>query len=450
MSVGRSILGWVIPPAIAALAIGLFMSMGSPPPPDRRVAAVAASVSVRSVAVEKVGGRIEIDSDGVVVPIREFTLAAEVPGRVLRRSDACQAGKFVKAGTVLFEIDPRDYELDVARLKGEFNQAVLNIEEIDEELAQNLESTGFSERQVELARRDVKRLEGLKNDRFVTESEHDRSLRDELTSNNAMTTLQGQRRVFIKRRSRLVESQGLAATMLERAELDLSRTRVIAPADGVVVDDKVEQDSFVTKGTPLVTLEDTSAAEVKMSLRMDEVASIWGGRAVGSGTPGGAYDIPSTSASVVYTLGSRSYRWEGLLSRQEGRGLDEKTRTLPCRVLVSDPMAVQAIDRYGDVLANLPPEAPRSLLRGMFVKVRVHVDTPMDLVSIPEDAQRPSGEVWVMRKGTLVILRPHARQVSGGRTLFESAESGLLPDDRVVTSQISNPREGMALAEDSR
>ena len=141
-----------------------------------------------------------------------------------------------------------------------------------------------------------------------------------------------------------------------------------------------------------------------------------------------------------------------MLSRQEGRGLDEKTRTLPCRVLVGEPRAVTAIDRYGAPLPQLPAGAPQSLLRGMFVQVRVHVDATEQLVSIPEDAQRPSGEVWVMRDGRLVILKPHAVQVAGGRAVFDSASSGLLPGDRVVTSQLSNPRDGMAIVEaaDSR
>jgi multidrug efflux pump subunit AcrA (membrane-fusion protein) len=83
----------------------------------------------------------------------------------------------------------------------------------------------------------------------------------------------------------------------------------------------------------------------------------------------------------------------------------------------------------------------------MFVEVRVHVDSPEQLVSIPEEAQRPSGDVWVMRDGKLVILSPRAIQVTGGRVIFDAAASGLLPGDRVVTSQLSHPRDGMAIVE---
>ena len=96
-----------------------------------------------------------------------------------------------------------------------------------------------------------------------------------------------------------------------------------------MVEDKVEQDSFVAKGQTLVILEDTRAAEVKTSLRMDEVAQVWGGiQAAGAREAGAPHDLPDAPARVVFTLGDRRFEWDGLLSRQEGRGIDEKTRTL--------------------------------------------------------------------------------------------------------------------------
>jgi len=77
----------------------------------------------------------------------------------------------------------------------------------------------------------------------------------------------------------------------------------------------------------------------------------------------------------------------------------------------------------------------------------VHVDPPAALVSMPEECQRPSGDIWVVREGQLVVLRPRPLQVSGGRVVFDAAASGLVAGDRVVVSQLSNPRPGMAVVE---
>jgi multidrug efflux pump subunit AcrA (membrane-fusion protein) len=446
MTVVRAILGWVLPLAILAAGIAAFMLMGSQPPPERKQTDVAAATPVRTTDVRAETEGLTIEADGVVVPLREVTLAAEVGGRLLHKSDACNEGQFVKAGTPLFEIDPRDYQLDVERLEQELKQAGHAIEELDEELVQNASSIELARRQVELAHRDVARLDTLKADKIVTEAEHDRSVREELTAANALTALEGQKRVLAKRRNRFLEAQALAETMLEKAQLDLSRTKIAAPIDGIVVEDKVEQDSFVSKGTPLVTIEDTRSAEVRTSLPMDDVARVWGGRRTGD-TARVAHDQLDTPATVVFKVGDAAYEWKGVLSRQEGRGLDEKTRTLPCRVLVSDPRQVTALDRYGAPLSELPLGAPQSLLRGMFVEVRVHVDPAEQLLSIPEEAQRPSGEVWVVRDGRLVILHPRPVQVTAGRVVFDATAAGLQPGDRVVTSQISHPRDGMEVVE---
>ena len=446
MRLFKTMLRWVLPLLILGAAIGGFLAMGSQPPPARKAVEPPAAVPVRTTPLQRIDGRIEIDADGVVVPLREVTLAAEVAGRIQRKAADCRAGQFVKAGTVLIEIDPRDYQLDVQRLEGEVRQAALTIEEIDEELAQNEASTELSRQQVDLAGREVDRLDTLKANRIATKTEHERAQREELSVTNSLSVLQGQKRVLTKRRSRLLEAQSLASTMLERARLDLSRTRVVAPVDGIVVDDTVEQDSFVSKGMALVTLEDTSAAEVKTSLRMDELSQVWGGRPAG-GDPRDAHDLSDAPARVLFTFAGRTYEWEGVLARQEGRGLDEKTRTLPCRVLVPKPAQVTALDRYGAAMPTLPPEAPRALLRGMFVDVRVQVDVPRPLVAVPQEAVRPSGELFVMRDGRLAILRPRPFHAGGGLVAFEEGESGLLPTDRIVISQLSGPREGMQLVE---
>ena len=114
---------------------------------------------------------------------------------------------------------------------------------------------------------------------------------------------------------------------------------------------------------------------------------------------------------------------------------------------VPEPTKLRALDRYGAALPVLPPEAPRSLLRGMFVEVWLHVNVPQPLISVPEEAVRPTGDLFVMRDGRLTILRPRPFHAAAGRIAYDERESGLLPDDRVVVSQIVNPRDGMELAE---
>jgi len=116
---------------------------------------------------------------------------------------------------------------------------------------------------------------------------------------------------------------------------------------------------------------------------------------------------------------------------------------------VSDPTDVEAIDRYGSVLPDLPPGAPKSLLRGMFVDVQVEVETNQPLVSVPCEALRPNGDVWAVRNKKLMILQPPLIQVSAGRAVFESTADGIQPDDQIVLSQIANPRANMLVVDNA-
>ena len=447
MEMFRTILGWVAPFFILGCGVAAFMAMGSQPPPARMTNGAMTAVAVKTIAATREPSLFQIDFDGVVVPLREVTLSAEVPGRIVKKTSDCQSGEFVEKGKLLLEIDARDYELEVRRLKQERKQAVLSIEEIDEEIKQNERSVELAKRQVELAHREVVRQNNLKSDRVVTEADYERALRDELSADSNLNSLQGQRRVLAKRRIRLNEAETLTATILERSQLDLERTHIIAPVSGIIVEEMVEAESFVSKGTPLVTIEDTSAAEVRVSIQMDDVSRIWSDSRRVPGAS--AYDFPDTPASVVYRIGNRQYRWQGVLERQEGKGLEERTRTLPCRVLVAEPTVVEAIDRYGSTLPELPAGAPKSLLRGMFVDVQVEVQTRQALVSVPCEALRPNGDVWIVKNKSLLILQPPLVQVVAGRAVFESTSDGIQPDDQVVVSQIANPRASMSVVDNS-
>jgi len=115
----RTVIRWLTPVVILAAGVAVFRFLGTQPPPERKPIEKPAATQVHAIEVVRESGGLTIDLDGVVVPLREVTLAAEVAGRVLRKAEACRAGRFVSAGTLLFEIDPRDYELDVARLERE-------------------------------------------------------------------------------------------------------------------------------------------------------------------------------------------------------------------------------------------------------------------------------------------------------------------------------------------
>ena len=230
---------------------------------------------VETVVILPHEGGISFSVDGLVVPFREIDLSAEIAGRVAKKADICRAGRFVTRGTPLIVIDKRDNELEVRRLQDELAQADVTLEELDVEVTSTEALIELAQGQLELQRKDLQRVESLAGRGFSTDSELDKSKRDELGLMNSVLTLKNQAQLLTTRRHRLESAEKLGKTQLEKAELDLARTNVVAPIDGVIVREMVEEDTFVQKGTSLVKLEDTSAVEVRCNLRMDQLLWLW-------------------------------------------------------------------------------------------------------------------------------------------------------------------------------
>jgi multidrug efflux pump subunit AcrA (membrane-fusion protein) len=439
------------------LAVGIagYLLLVYKPPAPEPEPIVRPPPLVETKPLERHEGSLDIRSDGSVVPFREISTSAEVSGRVVVKSNECNAGNFVTKGTLLLQIDPTDYELEIQRLTTQLVEAAASIEELEVEISNTGELIELSNEDLVLQKRELARMSNLSIG-VVTESELDRAKQAELAARNTLAVLKNQEHLQKTRRNRLNAVRKLVDIQLKKAELDLDRTHVTALINGVIVEDLVEEGDYVQKGTLLVTLEDTSAVEVKCSLRMDELYWLWRSKSQqDSATDQAArpYEIPQTSVTVIYELPQSHirYAWSGQLSRFDGIGLDERTRTAPCRVIVDDPLAVTMLEDPLRATASTPSGGiaigPPALVRGMYVSLQIHVATVGDFVRIPEEFVRPGKALWVARNGELRVIRPLRLielvnvTTSEGETsrvwIADAAASNLLPDDKVIITPLT-------------
>lgn len=423
---------------------------------------------VESVEVEPHREGLDIDIDGLVVPARDVTIATQVAGKVVYKSPLCEAGKFVTAGTVLFRIDAQDYQLEVDRLTKERAQADANLQEVDLELRNTEALIELAQEELSLQQRELQRQLQLRG-QAVSQSSIDQARRAELAARNALQTLENQKRLLESRRANTQIARELVEVRLEQARLNLERTEVKAPVQGVIVEEMVEEDSFVPVGAALARIEDTSRVEVRCSLKMEDLAWLWrqptpaadspyqpAGFLVeppgelleadkdAAAAPGhSAYQIPRAPVTVIYEISGRRFSWQGVLDRFEGVGLDERTRTMPCRVVVPDPRAVKRLDADGGDSAVGPP----ALVRGMFVRLRIHARPDATLVRVPEEAIRPGGKVWVVRDQRLHIAPVEVAAVVDGNAIIDAEASHLAVGDRVVVTPLAIAQEGMIVAD---
>jgi multidrug efflux pump subunit AcrA (membrane-fusion protein) len=398
---------------------------------------------VRTVQIRSYEDGLIFQTDGQVVPYREVSLAAEVAGRVQKKWPDCETGRFVLKGSPLIQIDPRDYELEAQRLTELARQADLNLDELVIERSNTDQLIELAEEELELRRKELRREQTLVEKKAGSEKELDAVRRAELVTRNALRKLLKERSLLDVSENRLNSEKKRLQAELEKAQLNVRRTRIVAPVDGMVMKDAVEEDGYVTPGTMLALLEDVSKVEVRFNLQMDELQWFWRHANVTRPTAkvesGGSYRLPNLPLTISYQVEGQTFDWQGTLSRYDGAGINAATRTVPCIAQVDDPRQARLVGESRPLQRAAPP----ALMRGMFVRVRLHVPLKESLLTMPEAAIRPGNKLWVVRDGKLHIEPAGVIQIYEGQALLMPAGENLSPGTEVVVSPLPFVVDGM-------
>lgn len=202
----------------------------------------------------------------------------------------------------------------------------------------------------------------------------------------------------------------------ERAALNVARARLTAPFNGIVVSESVDVGQWVAPGNPIVQLVGTDAVRVTASIPVDQLGHVDISEqddAEGVGRATVFQEMPDGSSVA------RSGQVTGVSG-----ALDARTRTATLVVSVANPY-----DGDG------PP-----LLPGAMVRLIVTGQNVDDVVPVPHKAVHENSKIWIVEDGRLQI-----RSVTiGWRTADTSyIVSGLSDGDRVITTNMALPVEGM-------
>ena len=105
----------------------------------------------------------------------------------------------------------------------------------------------------------------------------------------------------------------LTGQRLKRAELEFRRTKILAPADGVIVTEMVQQDAFVRQGEMVLQFENTEVSEVRCNLTTTDLDWI----RLNSKDKEKArsiYQLPKTAVEI-YDAAEPDVVWSGVLER---------------------------------------------------------------------------------------------------------------------------------------
>ncbi len=360
---------------LAGVAGAMLLASSRKAPP--RVERAAPGPLVEVLAAGRTDVPIVVEGHGEVVAKVAVEMVPQVAGRVVTVSPSMVAGGFFKADEILFVIEPRDYELGVERALAAVARAEVQLE------------------------------------RDQAEAEVAREEWEELHPGEAPSSGLVVREPQVRQAQAEVEA---AKADLSVARLNLERTRVSVPFDGVVVSENVDLGQFVTTGRALATVYGTDTVEVRVPLESKELA--W-------------FTVPTRSgdrgprAEVNSSFGGQRHTWEGRVVRMEAQ-LDATSRMAHVVIEVRRPFNPQG-DR--------PPLMPNT-----FVDVRIFGRSLDGVVPLPRHALRDGERVWVFDDGSLRILDVDVARADRERVYISG---GLEEGDEVIVSALDAVTDGM-------
>ena len=186
-------------------------------------------------------------------------------------------GDTVKSGDLLARIDSREYQLEVEELEAEisvaeeeFKKAVEGLR--PEEKEKLLARVRVNESALGLAIKEQDRFQKLVKDGVTAQSILDEV--DDRVRQAEERLREGKAAFEAAKQSRHEDIEQLKAEgkgivkRLEKAQLDLSKTLILAPFGGVVINKKIEEGAFVQAGSPVIEM--VSSARLKAVLEMPQ------------------------------------------------------------------------------------------------------------------------------------------------------------------------------------
>ncbi len=217
------------------------------------------------------GGR-HVETDNAYVKAHIVAVSADVAGPVIEVGVLDH--ERVEAGRLLFRIDPAPFQVEVERAEAQMAVVKTEIESLRAEYRVAMADAKEAEARIRFLRRQVERQAQLKARGMTREEQYDEARLNLETARQRLDAIN-------ERAARIVASLGgevdrpleqhpryqQAKAARDAAQLDLARTRVVAPAPGVVSNMKLQPGEHVAKGVPVFSLIESGPVWVEANFK---------------------------------------------------------------------------------------------------------------------------------------------------------------------------------------
>ena len=397
----------VIVAMLLVTAVGVILIRAVEEPRNAKSGPVPVPVEVARITPQDFTHRLE--ALGSVQAIREAAVSVKVSGPVTAIPPEIELGAPVEQGTLLAEIDPTPFRIDVSHREAQVARARAKVRTRQAEIARQKALININRDKLRLAQAEYDRLKSLFDEGGIAWVE----------VKSVELALRRTQEEFERAESGLREAEAehaVAEAELASAQADLSRaqdaladTQVRAPFAGIISEKPVTLGEQVAPGTILFRLADIKTVKVLIRIPADDVSFLH---------PGAKADI---------TLAGFAEPFEGRVAHIGPRA-DPKTRTFPVEILVEN-------------------RGPRQLLPGMFARATVPVRSYPQAILIPRASVLTEDTTPAVYVADAKQEFAERRPVTIGRTFGPRylITRGLEPGDLLVVTGHRQLRDGAAI-----
>jgi RND family efflux transporter MFP subunit len=324
-----------------------FITMSKPSPQlnhEHLAGVPKVKVAIQAATREQVV--MSVKSQGTVEAKRQINLVAQVSGLIVKVDKQFYDGNFFDKNSVLIEIDDRDYRTELLSAKLRLAQAQRNLAE--------------EKGRVRQARREWKDLGNQEaNELFLRTPQ--------LNEANS--------------------AEEYAQSEVDIAQLNIERTKIKVPFDGRIEQAYVNVGQFVSAGSDLASVYDTSIVEVRLPLSDKQLALL---------------NIPMTESDfdikppVILSgiVGGIKHEWQGIITRTEA-SLDTASQLYYAIVEVLEPF---------ETSGKLNNSAP--LIPGLFVHAKISGKQLNDVIVLPHKAIVKRANIYTLDENNAIEIQP--------------------------------------------
>jgi membrane fusion protein (multidrug efflux system) len=358
---------------------------GPPPPPVVEV-------------VEVTEKDVPVFSDwvGTLDGLVNATIRAQVQGYLIKRD--YQEGDFVRKGQGLFEIDPREFQAAVDHAKAGMDQAKGALDQTKAALQRAKAEVSEQDARWTTAKINLARIKPLAEQNAVSQKDLDDAVGLELSTRSAVEAAKAGVGVA---EANIVAAEGqvvAARAAVEKAQINLSFTKITSPIDGIAGIAKAQIGNLVGPGSveELTTVSTIDPIKCYVALSEQEYMKAEELRRKRAGRGKVPLELILSDGSTYPEKGEVAFA---------DRQVDVRTGTIRVATLFANPQRILRPGQFGRVRAEMGikknalviPQRAVTEVQGRYV---VAVVSPENKVAIkPVKVGQRFGQLWVIDEG---------------------------------------------------